>query len=103
MSVRYGEKKFASKSQEKNVAEKINGRVQIASGALDEKGDVKSEQFLIECKTTGKLSYPLRYSTWNKIREEAYTGQPQESGEKPVDPVCREDFDQACGSCRCSR
>lgn len=72
MSVRYGEKKFASNVQEKRVAEKIKGRVQIASGALDEKGDVKSDKFLVECKTTGKTSYPLRYTTWNKIREEAY-------------------------------
>lgn len=72
MSVSYGAKKFASNVQEKRVAEKINGRVQIASGALDEKGDVKSEHFLIECKTTGKTSYPFHCDVWNKIRAEAY-------------------------------
>lgn len=72
MSAKYGTTKYFSNLQEKRVAEIFGGRVQIASGALDEKGDVKNAEFLFECKSTSKDYYTLSYKTWNKIREEAY-------------------------------
>lgn len=61
-----------SQKQEKTVAKNLNGRVTPASGALwGAKGDVRTDVFLIECKTTGKSSYSLKASIWNKIRDEA--------------------------------
>lgn len=61
-----------SKKQEQNVAKDIGGSVSIASGALDiQKADVRNDIFLIECKTTEKTFYSLKYSTWKKIENEA--------------------------------
>lgn len=67
----HGTSKSRSNKQEKAVAEDLEGRVVIASGALDDKGDVKAGDFLIECKTTSKAFYPFRAETWNKIYEQA--------------------------------
>ena len=67
-----GTTKFKSDLQEKQVASDLQGRVQIASGALDDKADVKSRDFLCECKTTEKDFYTLKADTWNKIQREAY-------------------------------
>lgn len=48
-----------SQLQEKRVASELGGRVTPASGALwGAKGDVKSDLFLAECKTTEKPAYP---------------------------------------------
>lgn len=61
-----------SQKQEKKVAKELNGRVTPASGALDcAKGDVRSDYFLIECKTTSKDFYSLSLDTWDKISKEA--------------------------------
>lgn len=61
-----------SQKQEKTVAKNLNGRVTPASGALwGAKGDVRTDIFLIECKTTDKSSYSLKASIWNKICDEA--------------------------------
>lgn len=67
-----GTTKFKSDLQEKQVANDLQGRVQIASGALDDKADVRSGDFLCECKTTEKDFYTLKADTWNKIQKEAY-------------------------------
>ena len=65
-------KKDRSKRQESKVAREINGRVTLASGALwMSKGDVRSNDYLVECKTTKKKTYPLHISTWLKIEKEA--------------------------------
>jgi hypothetical protein len=66
-----GTTKFKSNLQEELVALEVKGKVQIASGALSDKADVKSKEFLIECKTTEKDKYKLHYSTWNKVFDEA--------------------------------
>lgn len=61
-----------SQLQERKVAKELNGRVTPASGALDcAKGDVRSDTFLVECKTTSKDFYSLSFNTWYKISSEA--------------------------------
>lgn len=61
-----------SQLQEKRVANELGGKVTPASGALwGAKGDVKSDLFLAECKTTEKPAYPLTLKTWTKISKEA--------------------------------
>ena len=67
-----GTTKFKSNLQERQVASDLQGRVQIASGALGDKADVRSGDFLCECKTTEKEFYTLKADTWNKIQKEAY-------------------------------
>lgn len=67
-----GTTKFQSNLQEQQVAKDLGGKVQIASGALDDKADVRSSEFLCECKTTKKDTYTLQAETWNKIHREAY-------------------------------
>lgn len=69
---RRGTTKFKSNLQEKKVASEISGRTVIASGSLwGSKGDVRSDKFLVECKTTDKDYYTLQYSTWEKIYKES--------------------------------
>lgn len=64
--------KRRSQKQEKSVAKKFNARLTAASGALwGMKGDVRSDRFLIECKTTEKDYYTLTAKVWEKIQEEA--------------------------------
>lgn len=64
--------KQKSKRQEKRVAKKVDGRTTVASGAVPfDKGDVSSESFLIECKTTDKKSYSLKNEIFEKIAREA--------------------------------
>ena len=66
------ERKRRSKEQEKRVAKELNGKTQPASGALwAAKADVRSDLFLVECKTTLKDSYRLTFNTWNKVYNEA--------------------------------
>ena len=67
-----GTTKYRSNLQEKRVAKEIGGKVTIASGAFDfQKGDVRHDQFLVECKTTEKSFYALTYEVWKKIQTEA--------------------------------
>lgn len=70
-----GTTKFESNKQEQQVAADFDGRVVIASGALwGSKGDVVTDLFLIECKTTESSTYRLDYTkTWKKIFKEATT------------------------------
>ena len=64
--------KRRSQRQEKSVAKDFNAKVTVASGALwGMKADVRSDDYLIECKTTEKDYYPLSAKTWEKIENEA--------------------------------
>ena len=61
-----------SQKQEARIAKECCGRVQAASGALDcAKGDVRNNNFLIECKTTDKDCFVLTKKVWDKIKTEA--------------------------------
>ena len=61
-----------SLKQEKNVAKQFNAKQVIASGSLwFADSDVRSDKFLIECKTTGDSSYSLTSKVWEKIEKEA--------------------------------
>lgn len=62
----------ASQAQEAEVAQRVGGRVQPASGAgWMHKGDVSAMDFLIECKMTRARSYRLTLDTLLKIEREA--------------------------------
>lgn len=64
--------KKKSQLQEKSVAKDLDAKTVIASGALwGSKGDVRHEEFLVECKTTEKHSYSLTMKVWEKIEKEA--------------------------------
>lgn len=64
--------KKKSQLQEKSVAKSLNAKPVIASGALwGSKGDVRHDDYLVECKTTDKPVYPLKMSVWHKIATEA--------------------------------
>lgn len=66
------EKRAKSKKQESKVAKEMSGKVTPASGALwGCKADVRSEKFLVECKTTEKEFYSLTFNVWDKIYNEA--------------------------------
>lgn len=63
-----------SKAQELDVANKLNGRVQPNSGATHfQKGDVKTKNALIECKTTitPKQSFSIKKEWLIKNKREA--------------------------------
>ena len=54
------------------TAKETKGRATPASGSRwHSKGDVRTEKFLIECKTTEKDCYRLSAKTWEKIANEA--------------------------------
>ena len=64
--------KKRSKKQEEKIAKDIGGRTTPASGALwFAKADVRNDKYLIEAKFTDNNRYPLKYTTWDKIRREA--------------------------------
>ena len=66
--------KFFSNKQEKEVAKKFGGRKQLNSGALPfSKGDVITESFLIECKTTTtpKKSFSIKREWLDKLKGES--------------------------------
>lgn len=60
-----------SQEQEKRLAKITQGRKTIASGAFRDKGDVETEDFLIECKITDNKSFSVKLKDWQKIRIEA--------------------------------
>ena len=65
--------KQRSQISEKDAARKFGGRVQIASGALRHaKGDVLTDRYLIEDKTTNAASYSLKKGRFEKARIEAF-------------------------------
>ena len=64
--------KKKSQLQEKSVAKDLEAKTVIASGALwGSKGDVRHDEFLVECKTTEKPFYSLTMKVWEKIEKEA--------------------------------
>ena len=66
--------RFYSSMQEKEVAKVVGGKQQANSGASTwQKGDVRSDKFLIECKThtQEKKSTTIQKEWLEKIREEA--------------------------------
>lgn len=61
-----------SKRQEKRIAKAIGGLNVPASGAFwSRKGDVRSDDLLVEAKTTDHASYSIKKQIWEKIRREA--------------------------------
>jgi hypothetical protein len=61
-----------SQKQERHVATAINGRIVPASGAFwSHKGDVRTDDLLIEAKTTVAASFAIKKAVWEKIRREA--------------------------------
>lgn len=64
--------KKKSQLQEKSVAKDLDAKTVVASGALwGSKGDVRHDEFLVECKTTEKPFYSLTMKVWEKIEKEA--------------------------------
>ena len=64
--------KKKSQLQEKSVAKDLDAKTVIASGALwGSKGDVRHDEFLVECKTTEKPFYSVTMKVWEKIEKEA--------------------------------
>ena len=64
--------KKKSQLQEKRVAKDLDARTVVASGALwCSKGDVRHDDFLVECKTTENPYYSLTMKVWEKIEKEA--------------------------------
>lgn len=57
---------------EKHLAKKLKGRQSVASGAIDfNKGDITTEQFLIESKATVNESLGVKVDWLLKIAQEA--------------------------------
>ena len=64
--------RYKSQKQEQSVAKQIGGKTTIASGSFwGMKADVRSEDFLVECKTTSKNYFPVTAKIWEKIEKEA--------------------------------
>lgn len=65
-----------SLAQENSLAKTLGGRRVPGSGAfVNRPGDVKSDLYLVECKTTRKNSYSLSASLLSKIEDEAFASQ----------------------------
>lgn len=61
-----------SKRHENRLAKKVGGSTTAASGAFwSRKGDVRSDDLLIEHKWTGKKQFTLKADVLKKITEEA--------------------------------
>lgn len=68
--------RYYSNRQERYIAKSLGGKKQSNSGATSfQKGDVKTDLFLIEAKTqvTEKKTFILRREWFSKIREEAFS------------------------------
>ena len=67
--------KKRSKHSERRAAKILDGRVQPASGALNQfnlKADVKSSHFLVDDKTTARGSFSVSVALWRKLSREAW-------------------------------
>lgn len=67
--------RFYSDKQEKKVAKAVGGKQTANSGATAfSKGDVRTELFLIECKTatTAKSAFRIEREWFQKNKEEAF-------------------------------
>lgn len=61
-----------SLKHEKRLAKKVNGQRSVMSGALwSRKGDVRSDDLLIEHKWTGKKQFTIKAAVLNKVVTEA--------------------------------
>ena len=58
--------------EEKYLARRLNGRETRGSGRGNEKGDVRSDDYVAEQKYTTKNYYSLRFVLLKKIKEEAF-------------------------------
>lgn len=70
----YGDEHEAGNStvHESRVANKLNGHRQAGSGSsIYAKGDIKLDNFLIECKTTQNKSISIKKGWLSKITKEA--------------------------------
>lgn len=68
------------KKQEKKDAKDFDGKRTLRSGGIwFMPGDVKTEEYLIENKTTDNKSYSLKALVWKKIHKEAI-----KEGRKPL-------------------
>lgn len=57
---------------EKRTTKRLGGQLRPASGAMEgAKGDFKTEQFLVECKSTERDSIALKHEWLGKIAHEA--------------------------------
>lgn len=68
------DRKKLSNKHEKDIANALKGRVQIASGAIPlvgMKGDIISASYCVECKATLKNYYILKRKIVEKIEKEA--------------------------------
>ena len=68
-------KKEASLLQEKQVANLVDGQIQVASGGTPTGGgDVLTEHWFFECKTvtTEKDSYSVKKSVIEKLKEQTF-------------------------------
>ena len=64
--------KKKSQKQERSVAKEIGGKTVVASGAKwFADSDVRSDKFLVECKTTSKDYFSITTALWEKILKEA--------------------------------
>lgn len=69
---RKGTTKFKSNKQEKSVSKELNGRTVVGSGSRwFADSDVKTDKFLVECKTTAKNYFSITTQLWEKIEKEA--------------------------------
>lgn len=69
-----------AKKQEREVAKRLQGRLTPASGAKEEKGDVRVRGVArIECKTTKHKSFSVTLEMAQKIEEAAIS-----TGEMPI-------------------
>jgi hypothetical protein len=75
---KFGTTKQLSVAHEDYIADRYNGRRSRSSGAADnDSGDVRSPEYLIECKMTGSPSKPLARTPtlvqhFEKVTEEAW-------------------------------
>ena len=72
--VKYSTRHYST-NQEKQVAKRIGGKRTSNSGAtLFSKGDIKTKDFLIECKTVTKeqKSFSIKKDWITKLKEEAF-------------------------------
>jgi hypothetical protein len=86
MRIRVAHKYFGNKKRsqvsERDLAEKLGGRVQPASGAInrmDLKADVKSADFLCDDKVCGGKSFSVSLKLWKKLMVEAW-----KNGKRPL-------------------
>jgi hypothetical protein len=65
---------------ENDIAAKYGGRRSPSSGASAfDKGDVRFDEYLAECKTTEAKSFSFKLATWDKAKQEAL-----DLGKEPV-------------------